>query len=63
MKWIEIVNRGESFPINDKSFQLFIVIDSIVVHTLSTSYVNTVQHGIKIQTINTCTKNMQVQEK
>ena len=63
-KWIETVNRGGLFPINDKSFQLFIAIESIVIQTLSTSYMNTVQHNnIKTHTINTCIKNTQVQEK
>jgi len=40
-KWIEIVNREGLFPVNDKSFQLFIAIESTVVQTLSSSYTNT----------------------
>jgi len=60
-KWIETVNQGGLFLINDKSFQLFIAIESIVIQT---SYLDTVQHeNIKKRTVNACMKNTQVQEK
>jgi len=52
------------FQINDKSFQLFIAIESTVVQTLSTSYTNTEQRdNIKAHAISTCMKKTQVQEK
>ena len=65
-KWVEIVNRGGLFPINNKSYQLFIAIESVVVQSLSTSYVSTAvkaEHCIKSHALNTCLKNEQVLEK
>jgi len=58
-KWVEIVNRGGLFPINNKSYQLFIAIESVVVQSLSTSYVSTAvkaEHCIKSHTLNRCLK-------
>ena len=64
-KWIEKVNRGGLFPVNDDSFCFFLALESIVRHLLCTTYKNTSmeEDSIKRNMIEVCLRNGQVQQK
>ena len=61
-KWIEKVNRGGLFPVNDDSFCFYLALESMVRHLLCTTYntSNSQEDTIKTNMIELCLKNQQV---
>ena len=66
-KWIDKVNRGGLFPVNDNSFCFFLALESIVRHLLSIAYINTnsnsQEDAIKRNIVEWCLKSNHVQLK